>query len=92
MERVTISVNGVSHMLSQGQDIAKIKNDILTTVRGGGGFVNVTVFGNRSLDILVTPGLSLTVESETVDFDPRDDGNLDAHFDTAGLDDYSTEV
>ena len=66
-----MSVNGAPYMLAQGQDPEQIKNDVVAAARDGAEFVTVSVFGNRSLDVLVTPGVPITFESETVDFDPR---------------------
>lgn len=88
MERVTMRVNGAPFMLAQGQGPERIKNDVVAAARDGAEFVTVSLFGNRSLDVLVTPGVSVTFESETVDFDPRDDGDLDSQFFTTDLDDY----
>jgi hypothetical protein len=89
MERVTVRVAGRPYILAQGQDPAEVKARITKAARNGGDFVTVTVLGNRSLDILVTAGLSLTFESETVAFDPQDDGNLDAPFLVPHVDDYA---
>jgi hypothetical protein len=88
MERVTMSVNGAPYMLAQGQDPEQIKNDVVAAARDGAGFVTVSVFGNRSLDVLVTPGVPITFESETVDFDPRNNGDVESQFFTTDLDDY----
>lgn len=88
MERVTMSVNGAPYMLAQGQDPEQIKNDVVAAARDGADFITVSVFGNRSLDVLVTPGVPITFESETVDFDPHDDGDLDSTFFTTDLDGY----
>jgi len=91
MEQVTMSVNGAPYILAQGQDPEQIKNDVVAAARDGAEFVTVSVFGNRSLDVLVTPGVPITFESETVDFDPHDDGDLDSQFFTSDLDDYQLE-
>jgi hypothetical protein len=88
MERVTMSVNGTPYMLAQGQNAEEIKNDVAAAARDGAEFITVSVFGNRSLDVLVTPGVPITFESESVDFDPRDDGDLNTPFDTSDFDDY----
>ena len=83
-----MSVNGAPYMLAQGQDPEQIKNDVVAAARDGADFVTVSVFGNRSLDVLVTPGVPITFESETMDFDPHDDGDLDSTFVTTDLDGY----
>jgi hypothetical protein len=64
MQRVTINVNGASYPLAQNQDLDR--SDIVAGVRSGGDFVKVIVYGNRELAILVSPGLSLTFDTQEV--------------------------
>jgi hypothetical protein len=80
-------VDGKPYLLAQGQDVEEVKNAIVQATRSGGDFVTVTEFGNRSLDVLVTVGVPVTLESETVAFDPQDDGDLEAPFVVSNFDD-----
>ena len=73
MERITMYVDGVAHLLAQGQDQAAIKAAVVKAAKDGADIVTVTVAGDRELDVLVTPGISITFESETVPEDTRDD-------------------
>jgi hypothetical protein len=80
-------VDGRPYLLAQGQDLDEVKNAVVQAARSGGDFVTVTEFGNRSLDVLVTVGVPVTLESETVAFDPQDDGDLGAPFIVSTFDD-----
>ena len=91
MDRVTMSVNGAHYMLAQGQDPDRIKDEVTAAARDGAEFVTVSVFGNRSVDVLVTPGVPITFESEAVDFDPRDDGDPATPFETDDASDVDLE-
>lgn len=94
MERVTINVNGASYPLAQNQDLDRIWSDIVAGVRSGGDFVKVIVHGNRELTILVSPGLSLTFDTQEVPDDARDDGNVGYPFDpsTTMTSDYFADL
>lgn len=88
MERTTMQVDGRSHLLAQGQDLEKIKSDAVEAVRAGGDMVHVTVVGNHVLDVLVSQGVLVTFETESVPDDARDDGDLAAPFDYVSLGEY----
>jgi hypothetical protein len=81
-------VDGTAHLLAQDQDREKIAEKVVQADHEGAGIVTVTIVGNRTLDVVVTPGVPITFESETVPDDDRDDGNLDAPFDMPAIDDY----
>ena len=49
--------------------------------RAGADVVTVTLYGNRALDVVVTPGVAITFEVEDVPYEDRDDGDLDNPFD-----------
>ena len=71
-----ITVSDTPHPLAQDQDIELIEGAALAAVRGGGGIVRVTLYGNRQLAILVSPGVPITFEMEEVPDEDRDDGDL----------------
>ncbi|MFB2582774.1 hypothetical protein ACEXQD_16120 [Herbiconiux sp. P15] len=81
MQRITITVSDTPHPLAQDQDIGHIEAAALAAVRGGGDIVKVTLYGNRELAILVSPGVPITFEVAEVEEEPRDDGDLDHPFD-----------
>jgi hypothetical protein len=91
MERITMRVDGEAHQLAQNQDRESIADAVVQADRDGAGVVTVTVVGNRILDVVVTPGVPITFESETVPDDDRDDGDLEAPFDVPEFDAYFDE-
>lgn len=93
MKRTTITVNGATYSLAQNQDLDRIWAEIVAGVRSGGDFVNVVVHGNRELTILVSPGLSLTFDTQDVPDDARDDGDVGYPFDPSiTMSDYFADL
>ncbi|MCS5714919.1 hypothetical protein NVV95_10180 [Herbiconiux sp. CPCC 205716] len=91
MERITITVSDTPHPLAQGQEVQAIQDAALRAVREGGDIVTVTLYGNRELAILVSPGVPITFEVADVPDERRDDGDLDSPFEpfsTFDNDDY----
>jgi hypothetical protein len=80
MQRITLTVNDTSHPLAQGQDIETIQAAAVAALHKGGEVITVTLYGNRELAILVSPGVPLTFEVEEVPDEPRDDGDLSKPF------------
>jgi hypothetical protein len=80
MQRTLMQVNGRDYALAQNQDIDAVKARVVDAVRVQGDLVAVTLVGNTSLDVLVTPSVSITFLTEEVPADARDDGNLEAPF------------
>lgn len=83
-----MQIDGTAHLLAQGQDLNRIKGDVVAAAQDGAEMVTVTVVGNRTLDVLVTPGVPITFEAETVPDDDRDNGDLDAPFDVINFEDF----
>ncbi|KQR65767.1 hypothetical protein [Frigoribacterium sp. Leaf172] len=88
MDQITMSVNGALYVLTPGQDLEQIKRDVAAAARDGADFATVSIFGNRTLSVLVAPGVQITLQSETVDIDHRSDEDLIAPFETSNFDDY----
>ena len=80
MQRITITVSDTPHPLAQDQDIDMIVAASLAAVRGGGDIVRVTLYGNRELAILVSPGVPITFVVADVPDETRDDGDLEHPF------------
>jgi hypothetical protein len=80
MQRITITVSDTPHALAQDQSIDEIERRALEAVRNGGDIVKVTLYGNRELAILISPGVPITFEVAEVAEEPRDDGDLDSPF------------
>lgn len=90
MQRITMNVDGTTYPLAQGQEVADIEAAVVGAARNGADVVNVTLYGNRTLDVVVTPGVPITFETEDVPEDSRDDGDLDDPFDVPDLE-YDTD-
>jgi hypothetical protein len=80
MTQTQISVNSGAYVLAQNQDIDDLKKRIEAAVDAGGRFVEFTVVGNRSVNVLVTPRTHIALSVETVEFDPRDTGDHDVPY------------
>jgi hypothetical protein len=80
VRRITITVSDTPHPLAQDQDITVIQTAALDAVRAGGNIVTVTLYGNRELAILISPGVPITFEVADVPDEERDDGDLDSPF------------
>jgi hypothetical protein len=89
MQRITITVSDTPHALAQGQSIDDIERRALEAVRAGGDIVRVTLYGNRELAVLVSPGVPITFEVQDVPEELRDDGDLDSPFDPGTVFDNS---
>lgn len=80
MVRTEVAVNGRSFYLAQGQDVDALKERIETAARANGRFVDFVVVGNRAVSVLITAGAQVTFSVETVQYDPRDNGDEDEPF------------
>lgn len=87
MKRYTTTIGSKSYVLAQGHDIDELRSRMLDAVRGGGGFVEFVVLGNRRISALVTAGLPVIFEEAEVEEDSRDTGNL-AHPFTPSVHDF----
>jgi hypothetical protein len=86
MRRITMQINSLDYLLAQGQDVDAIQQHILTALRHGAGIITTTLVGNRELDILISPGVAITFQTEEVPEDDRDDGDLTSPFEAPGYD------
>lgn len=77
IERVHISVNGVTYALSPLEQVGEIKATVLSALHEGGGFVDVTANGGERISILITAPIELTISaaSFTLDSDDADKAN-----------------
>jgi hypothetical protein len=81
VQRIIMNIDGTTYYLAQGQNIATIEDAIVAADREGGEVVKVTLYGNRNLDVVATPGVPITFEIEEVPDEDRDDGDLESPFD-----------
>jgi hypothetical protein len=86
MRRTTMQINGRDYLLAQGQDVDALKQHALAALRDGAGIITATLVGNRELDFVISPGVSITFQNEEVLDDDRDDGDLTSPYETLDYD------
>lgn len=67
MRVIRIIVDGREYALPAQQDVEAIMARITEQVRAGGGFVQLLDAPGRALSLLVSPGMSLTIETSVRD-------------------------
>lgn len=77
MIRTEVTIDGASFLLSQDQAVEDLRRRIEDAVQTPGTFVDMTVVGNRSVSVLITPRTHVTISVSTVAFDSRDTGDLE---------------
>jgi hypothetical protein len=81
MRQTTILIGTLQYLLAQNGDIDKLKAAVLAAIRSGGDYVDFTVVGNRSISVLIPPGVVVVFQSADVDEDDRDTGDLTSPYD-----------
>jgi hypothetical protein len=67
MLQTRIRIDGRDYLLRSEHDAETIMGRITEKVRAGGGFVEIVRTPDRAMSVLVTPGMSLSVELTRVD-------------------------
>ncbi|MFS0732253.1 hypothetical protein [Microbacterium jepli] len=80
MVRHSIAIDDVTFLLAQEQDVPALKTAIEGAAGTSGTFVNFTVVGDRGVSVLVTGTSRVVIAEETVAFDARDTGDIEALF------------
>ena len=70
MLQATITVAGQDFNLPPEQDVHSIMESITQQVRAGGGFVEIRREPDRTVSVLVSPGMNLSIELRSMDEDP----------------------
>ncbi|CAH0308841.1 hypothetical protein [Microbacterium sp. Bi128] len=90
MERTNVEINDSTLALAQSENVTELKRNIVGALGDGGGFVDLTVVGNRIASVLFTIHTAVTITTSTVEFDSRDDGDSEAPFGFGTIDvDYA---
>jgi hypothetical protein len=76
MRRHFVVIAGATFFLAQGRDVQTIKDSVVTALRAGGGMVDLVVVGNVEVSVAISPGVAVIFQSEEVDLDLRDSGDL----------------
>lgn len=72
MLQASIRIEGREHFLPPGDGGDAIMSKITEQVRAGGGFVEIIRTPDRSVRVLVSPGVSLTIEVTDVEEEPSE--------------------
>lgn len=70
MQAFTLSIGDRQFRLRTSFDVAEFCARLTTAVRAGGGMVEIPVAGNGGLSALVSPGVSIVLETHEVDPGP----------------------
>ena len=70
MLQTRIKIDGRDYLLSSEHDAETIMGIITAQVRAGGGFVEVVRTPDRMVSVLVSPGMSLSIEITHLDDEP----------------------
>lgn len=81
MLRHTVTIDNREFLLAQGLDLPALKRRVVASIRAGGGMVDFTVLGNREVSVLIAAGVRVLFQSEQVDEDVRDTGDVTYPFD-----------
>ena len=85
MRRDTVRIGEDRFVLAQGHSLDDVKTATVAAMRANGDLVNLVVYGNKEVSVLVSPGVAVVFTSETIeadDQDTRDTGDVHAPFDT----------
>lgn len=77
MVQTEATLDSVSYLLAQDQDVADLRRRVEEAVQTAGTFVDFVVVGNREVSVLITPHSRVTISTSTVAFDERDTGDLE---------------
>ncbi|MFE6257332.1 hypothetical protein [Agromyces sp. NPDC057865] len=72
MMQASIRIEGRDHFLPPGDSGDAIMGRITEQVRAGGGFVEIIRTPDRSVRVLVSPGVSLSIEVTDVEDEPSE--------------------
>jgi hypothetical protein len=62
MIRHVLTINHQTHLLLDGEQLERVKHDVLDAVHDNGGFVEIATGAGSSVEELVTPGSAVTFE------------------------------
>lgn len=81
----TVRVGNDRFLLAQGHSLDDVKAATVAALRANGDLIDLVVYGNKEVSVLISPGVPVVFTSEIVeldDHDGRDTGDLERPFDT----------
>lgn len=85
MRQDIVRIGNDRFVLAQGHSIDDVKAATVAAMRANGDLVNLVVYGNKEVSVLVSPGVPVIFTSEILDADDEDDrntGDVENPFDT----------
>jgi hypothetical protein len=85
MRQDTVRVGNDRFVLAQGHSIDDVKAATVAALRANGDLVDLVVYGNREVSVLISPGVPVVFTSEIIavgEEDHRDTGDVGHPFDT----------
>ena len=89
MRQNTVRIGDDRFVLAQGHDLDDIKTAAVAAMRANGDIVDLVVVGNKTVSVLISPGVAVVFTSEVIAAgaeDSRDTGDIGHPFDA--LSDY----
>ncbi|MFD4959413.1 hypothetical protein [Microbacterium sp. NPDC058389] len=80
MVQTSIALGEAHYLLAQGHDPEELKQRIGAAIHSGGAFVDFVVVGNRTVSAFLDGRERIILTVETVLFDERDTGDVEAPF------------
>lgn len=69
----TVTIAGQRFVLAQGHSLDQVKEHALQAVRDHGALLDLIVYGNTEVSVLVSPGVPVVFTSETINVSDQDD-------------------
>lgn len=85
MRQDTVRIGNDRFVPAQGHSIDDVKAATVAAMRANGDMVNLVVYGNKEVSVLVSPGVPVIFTSEFLDADDedhRDTGDVENPFDS----------
>lgn len=85
MRQDTVRIGNDRFVLARGHSIDDVKAATVAAMRANGDLVNLVVYGNKEVSVLVSPGVPVVFTSELIDTDDedhRDTGDVKNPFDS----------
>jgi len=85
MRRTTLTIDGHSDVLAHSTHMGLLKSSVEDAVRDGGRFVDLTVAGNVSVSVLISPGVAVHLSTHEVEDDDPDAGDHSKRYDEQSI-------
>jgi hypothetical protein len=67
MQRTTLTIGGRDYLLAQGVNVDELTQTATNAIKDGGGVLLFAAAGDRSVSIIISPGVPVTLETLEVE-------------------------